>query len=227
MSVNIDGRGYAAGTSLGDNGHYRASRVKPGGPYTIWLSPFSIDNPWGFPQDEYAVDPSYSGNQNIFVERGDSVRVDLPVVPGVSRQAFTSSGTTITLASGVTLVVPPPAVSEATVVSLIPSSVDVGHETIPTLALHPDGLTLLEDASLIFSAPLFVPYPAGSTVWYYDEQTEKYAWIPTTLSNGGQEASVSFNQFKVLLAPFFADPVFWPDLGDWFLPPSPASRPIP
>ena len=103
MTVNCDGPGYSGGSGLGDNGDYMASRLKPGGPYTIWLRPFSIDNPWGFAQDEYTVDPGYSGNQDIFVEGGDTIRVDLPVVPGVSREAFVNSGTTITLASGVSL----------------------------------------------------------------------------------------------------------------------------
>lgn len=204
-----------SGGSVGDTGDYLAPRVRPGGPYTLWLQRFPEDNPWGIVSSEYAIDPSHAGHRNVFVENGDTLTIDLPVVPGVQKEIW-RSGMTLSLSRGVTLEIPA-AFSETTVVSLIPSSVTVEDDDIPTIGIHSYAVAPSEDVTLRFSAPASAPYPSGSTVWQLDDQTGTYVPVATTLSDGGREAAVSLGEFGVYLVPFLADPGDWPDLDEWFL----------
>lgn len=203
------------GANVQETGNYQAGRVRPGGPYTLWLERVLEDNPWGIVSSEYAIDPSYAGHRNVFVEHGDTLTIDLPVVPGVQKEIW-RSGMTLSLSRGVTLEIPA-AFSETTVVSLIPSSVTVEHDDIPTIGIHSYAVAPSEDVILRFSAPPTAPYPSGSTVWQLDDQTGTYVPVATTLSDGGREAAVSLGEFGVYLVPFLADPGDWPDLEDWFL----------
>ena len=211
FGIGYRGTGSWGGSNFSRVGGTYTLRRMDAGTYTLWVE----DEPAG-----YAVHPAYGENVSISVDWGETVHVDLPLVPGVSNHIRASSGSEqiLTLSERVSLAIRTGALPVDTLVTLIPTSVEVDLITIPVLEIHPKGLALSVDATFRFSPPAGVQFPAGSTVWHFNELTGSYQTVPTTMVVEGIEVTTAISSFKDYLVPFLSDPAFWPELGDWFLP---------
>lgn len=134
-------------------------------------------------------DPEVLDTLAVSIVPRSSTRIDLPLISGAQGEV-TASGGAVQATTGVSVVIPSGALSQDTVISLVPASISVDGEIHQAVRLYPKGMTFQEDLLLTLPSAQ-VPGPPGASasahpqVYFHDPESGEDFLIPTSMNGTG------------------------------------------
>lgn len=129
--------------------------------------------------------------------------LEIPLVSGAQSQVPTSGGA-VQASTGVLVSVPSGALLHDTIISVVPTSVEVEGEVHEAVRLYPEGMTFREALTLTIpssqtGAGMAIPGSSGPQVFFHDPETGEDFLVPTSVTTAGDiEARIQhFSEYWV------------------------------